>query len=141
MTISTPRKSVLALAAVALLAATAALVPAAGAQETPVPISADTFSLTILHNNDGESKLLPDEDAGLPGVARFVTQMKELQAAAAAGVVTLTSGDNFLASQELNVSLARDGALYDSIALSGLYDAMALGNHDFDLGPEVTARF
>ncbi|MYB86798.1 MAG: bifunctional metallophosphatase/5'-nucleotidase, partial [Acidimicrobiaceae bacterium] len=141
MTISIPRKSVLALAAVALLAATAALVPAAGAQ-TPVPISADTFSLTILHNNDGESKLLPDEDAGFPGVARFATQMKELQAAAAdAGVVTLTSGDNFLASQELNVSLSREGALYDSIALSGLYDAMALGNHDFDLGPEVTARF
>ncbi|MYK75412.1 MAG: bifunctional metallophosphatase/5'-nucleotidase, partial [Acidimicrobiaceae bacterium] len=141
MTISIPRKSVLALAAVALLAATAALVPAAGAQ-TPVPISADTFSLTILHNNDGESKLLPDEDAGFPGVARFATQMKELQAAAAdAGVVTLTSGDNFLASQELNVSLSREGALYDSIALSGLYDAMALGNHDFDLGPDVTARF
>ena len=109
-----------------------------------MPISADTFALTILHNNDGESKLLPDEDAGLPGVARFAAQMKQMQAAAAAagsGVVTLTSGDNFLASQELNVSLARDGALYDSIALSGLYDAMALGNHDFDLGPEVTARF
>ena len=142
MTISIPRKSVLALAAAALVAATAALVPAAGAQETPAPISADTFSLTILHNNDGESKLLPDEDRGFPGVARFAAQMKELQAAAAgAGVVTLTSGDNFLASQELNVSLARDGALYDSIALSGLYDAMALGNHDFDLGPEVTARF
>ena len=27
------------------------------------------------------------------------------------------------------------------MALSGLYDAMALGNHDFDFGPEVTARF
>ena len=144
MTISTPRKSVLALAAVALLAATAALVSPAGAQETPVPISADTFSLTILHNNDGESKLLPDEDSGFPGVARFAAQMKQMQAAASAagsGVVTLTSGDNFLASQELNISLAREGALYDSIALSGLYDAMALGNHDFDLGPEVTARF
>ena len=144
MTISIRRKSVLALAAVALLAATAAVVSPAGAQETPVPISADTFALTILHNNDGESKLLPDEDAGLPGVARFAAQMKQMQAAAAeagSGVVTLTSGDNFLASQELNVSLARDGALYDSIALSGLYDAMALGNHDFDLGPEVTARF
>ena len=77
-------------------------------------------------------------------MARFAAQMKQMQAAAAeggSGVVTLTSGDNFLASQELNVSLARDGALYDSVALSGLYDAMALGNHDFDLGPEVTARF
>ena len=31
--------------------------------------------------------------------------------------------------------------MYDSVALSGLYDAMALGNHDFDFGPEVTARF
>ena len=103
-----------------------------------------TFTLTILHNNDGESKLLPDEDAGFPGVARFVAQMKLMQAAAnteGAGVITLTSGDNFLASQELGVSLANEGALYDSIALSGLYDAMALGNHDFDLGPEVTARF
>ena len=135
--------ALVAVLAAAVLAA-AALAAPAGAQPTPVPISADTFTLTILHNNDGESKLLPDPDAGFPGVARFIAQMKLMQAAAAdagSGVVTLTSGDNFLASQELNISLARDGALYDSIALSGLYDAMALGNHDFDLGPEVTARF
>ena len=98
------------------------------------------FTLTILHNNDGESKLLPNDSD--PGVARFVALMKQLQAdASGTGLVTLTSGDNFRASQELGVSLAREGALYDSIALSGIYDAMALGNHDFDLGPEVTARF
>ncbi len=134
---------VLSVLAAAAITATA-LAPVAIAQPTPVPISADTFVLTILHNNDGESKLLPDEEAGFPGVARFAAQMKLMQAAAAsegAAVVTLTSGDNFLASQELNISLAREGALYDSVALSGLYDAMALGNHDFDLGPEVTARF
>ncbi|MDE0234275.1 MAG: hypothetical protein OXM62_04655, partial [bacterium] len=83
------------------------------------------FTLTILHNNDGESKLLPDENAD-PGVARFVTLMKQLQAdASGTGLVTLTSGDNFLASQELGVSLGREGPLYDSIALSGIYDAMA----------------
>ena len=137
-----PRTILVALALIA--AVTASLASPAGAQPTPVPISADTFALTILHNNDGESKLLPDDGAGFPGVARFAAQMKLMQAAAAnagSSVVTLTSGDNFLASQELNISLARDGALYDSIALSGLYDAMALGNHDFDLGPEVTARF
>ena len=138
------RKPTALLAVLALVAAlVASLSPTAGAQ-TPVPISADTFTLTILHNNDGESKLLPDDDSGYPGVARFAAQMKLMQAAAAnegTAVVTLTSGDNFLASQELNVSLAREGALYDSVALSGLYDAMALGNHDFDLGPEVAARF
>ena len=140
-----PRKPLLILAVAALVSAmVASLSLPAGAQPTPEPISADTFTLTILHNNDGESKLLPDADAGFPGVARFATQVKLMQAAAAAagaGVVTLTSGDNFLASQELGISLARDGALYDSVALSGLYDAMALGNHDFDFGPDVTARF
>ena len=139
-----PKKPIAALAVLALISAVfASLTLSAGAQ-TPVPISAETFTLTILHNNDGESKLLPDDDAGFPGVARFAAQMKLMQAAAATegnGVITLTSGDNFLASQELGVSLANEGALYDSIALSGLYDAMALGNHDFDLGPEVTARF
>ena len=109
-----------------------------GAQDTE---EGDAFVLTILHNNDGESKLLPD-DGSDPGVARFVALMKQLQAGASGtGVVTLTSGDNFLASQEFGVSLAREGPLYDSIALSGVYDAMALGNHDFDMGPEVTARF
>ena len=143
--IAAPRKLAAVLAALALVTgAVASLSLPAGAQPTPEPISADTFTLTILHNNDGESKLLPDEDSGFPGVARFATQVKLMQAAAAAagsGVVTLTSGDNFLASQELGISLARDGALYDSVALSGLYDAMALGNHDFDFGPDVTARF
>ncbi|WP_428117156.1 5'-nucleotidase C-terminal domain-containing protein [Candidatus Poriferisodalis sp.] len=114
-----------------------------GADAVPTLISAGPVTLTILHNNDGESKLLPDPDSGFPGIARFVAQMRELQAAAAGDgpVVTLTSGDNFLASLELGVSLDRDGPMYDSVALSGLYDATALGNHDFDFGPEVTARF
>ena len=139
-----PRRIVAVFAALALAAGAAASLALPAGAQTPEPISADTFTLTILHNNDGESKLLPDEDSGFPGVARFATQVKLMQTAAAAagsGVVTLTSGDNFLASQELGISLARDGALYDSVALSGLYDAMALGNHDFDFGPDVTARF
>ena len=138
------RKPALLLAVLALVAAgVATLAAPAGAQPTPVPISAEQFTLTILHNNDGESKLLPDEESGYPGVARFATMMKAMRGmfSARGGTIALTSGDNFLASQELGVSLAREGPLYDSVALSGLYDAMALGNHDFDLGPEVTARF
>ncbi|MDE0368667.1 MAG: 5'-nucleotidase C-terminal domain-containing protein [bacterium] len=138
MTVVRHRRTLAILAGLALLAGILVSTPSAGiAQDT----GDEGFTLTILHNNDGESKLLPDENAD-PGVARFVALMKQLQAGASGtGVVTLTSGDNFLASQELGVSLAREGALYDSIALSGIYDAMALGNHDFDLGPEVTARF
>ncbi|MCY4371011.1 MAG: 5'-nucleotidase C-terminal domain-containing protein [bacterium] len=139
MTAIRPRRTYTVLAVLALLAGILVSTPAtANAQDGE---GSDGFTLTILHNNDGESKLLPDEGSD-PGVARFVALMKQLQADAAGdGVVTLTSGDNFLASQEFGVSLAREGALYDSVALSGVYDAMALGNHDFDMGPEVTARF
>ena len=137
MTNSHPRGPLAFFAALVVLVGLLVSAPvAAGAQDAD-----DGFVLTILHNNDGESKLLPDEVSD-PGVARFVALMKQLQSAASGGgVVTLTSGDNFLASQEFGVSLAREGPLYDSVALSGIYDAMALGNHDFDMGPEITARF
>lgn len=126
-------------AVLALVVGLLASAPVAGGAQDAEEMGG--FTLTILHNNDGESKLLPEEGSD-PGVARFVALMKQLQAGASGdGVVTLTSGDNFLASQEFGVSLAREGPLYDSIALSGVYDAMALGNHDFDMGPEVAARF
>ncbi len=144
MTNTTSKRRLAVLSILALISVTIASLTSAANAQTAVPISADTSTLTILHNNDGESKLLPDDDRGYPGVARFAAQLMQMQADAEtgdSGVVTLTSGDNFLASQELGVSLAREGALYDSIALDGLYDAMALGNHDFDLGPEVAARF
>ena len=137
MTSWRPRGPLAFFAVLAMLVGILVSVPvSAGAQDED-----DGFVVTILHNNDGESKLLPD-DGSDPGVARFVALMRQLQATAAGeAVVTLTSGDNFLASQEFGVSLAREGPLYDSVALSGVYDAMALGNHDFDMGPEVTARF
>jgi len=139
-----------AVAAVLLAAPLVATPVSAQAGEVEDPVAEPTLiseeagasvTLTVLHNNDGESKLLGDAESGFPGVARFVAAMRELQAAAAGPVVTLTSGDNFLASLELGVSLDREGPMYDSVALSGVYDAMALGNHDFDFGPGVTARF
>lgn len=123
--------------AIALLSAVLSIAPpAASAQDD------EGVTITILHNNDGESNLLPDADSGDPGVARFAAALKQLQADAPGdGVVTLTSGDNFLASKEFGASLANGAPYYDSIALSGLYDAMALGNHDFDFGPDVTEAF
>jgi 5'-nucleotidase len=100
-------------------------------------------TLTLLHNNDGESKLLPNEEGGFPGIARFTQKFQELGTRTDADILLrVTSGDNFLASKEFAAGLARDGEpLYDSVALSGLYEAMGLGNHDFDFGPDVTARF
>ena len=120
-----------------------ALVVASATSFAPATARAqDDVTITILHNNDGESNLLPDADSGDPGIARFVAAMKQLQADAPGdGVVTLTSGDNFLASKEFGASLANGTPYYDTLALNGLYDTMALGNHDFDFGPDVTEGF
>ncbi|MDE0169297.1 MAG: 5'-nucleotidase C-terminal domain-containing protein [bacterium] len=115
--------------------------PLAVASEEELRVEdADGFVLTILHSSAGESRLLPDEGLA-PGAARFVTVMRQLQDGAQGdGPVTLGSGGNIRASPELEVSLAREGPLYDSIALSGIYDAIALGSGDFNLGPEVAGR-
>jgi len=112
--------------------------------------------LTVLHNNDGESQLI-DLGAGLEdfgGVARFKTLVDDLkweathgprwpgQRGAKRGVVMVSSGDNFLAGPEFNASLDKGSPFYDTIAMDLIgYDAVAIGNHDFDFGPDVLADF
>jgi len=125
--------------------------------------SKNRFCLTILHNNDAESQLLSApgaEDFG--GAARFVTKVREERWKARfkgcsrmaprhgkhgwsrldRGVVTLSSGDNFLAGPEFNASLAKGVPFYDSTFVTAVgYDALAIGNHEFDFGPDILADF
>jgi len=107
-----------------------------------------TFTLTVLHNNDGESQLInAPGQVDFGGIARFKTLVDNLKTTALTGpgmrgVVMLSSGDNFLAGPRWNASLVKGVPFYDSIALRLVgYDAMALGNHEFDFGPEVLADF
>ena len=106
-----------------------------------------TYWLTVLHNNDGESAIVEDDGEG--GVNRFRTVVRKAKRAAKKkstkdlrrGVVFVSSGDNFLASPAFAASQA-DGVFYDARALDMLrYDAIALGNHDFDFGPDLLAEF
>jgi len=111
--------------------------------------AADFFELTLLHNNDGESDLLPDGDAA--GVARFVSLVNDLRAEGescgpvyACGALLVSSGDNFLAGPAFNASqeLPEGTPFFDAVALDALgYDAIAIGNHEFDFGPDVLADF
>lgn len=107
--------------------------------------SAQLSSLTIFHNNDGESRLLGDTNFG--GVAHFVTTLNGLRAVhAGRDQVTISSGDNFLAGAAFNASLnsGPPGArsFFDAQALAAIqYDAITLGNHDFDFGPAVLREF
>jgi 5'-nucleotidase len=112
------------------------------------------FYLTILHNNDGESQVINAgsglEDFG--GAARFKAVFDRLKREAVngpwtkrgakRGVVMISSGDNFLAGPEFNAGLEDGVPFYDTIAMDLIgYDAVNLGNHDFDFGPDVLADF
>lgn len=106
----------------------------------------EALSLTIFHNNDGESQLidLGGDLTDFGGVARFATLLEMYRDTADAktdGSIFLSSGDNFLAGPEFTAGVS-DGIFYDAVAIAKLgYDALALGNHDFDFGPETTAEF
>jgi 2',3'-cyclic-nucleotide 2'-phosphodiesterase (5'-nucleotidase family)/PKD repeat protein len=109
------------------------------------PIQAG-FTLTVLHNNDGESQLINAgtglEDFG--GVARFKTLADELKLEAAIqgnDFIMVSSGDNYLPGPEFNASLDL-GTYFDARAIGLIgYDALAMGNHDFDAGPVIYAEF
>ncbi len=107
-----------------------------------------TFTLTILHNNDGESQLVDagGDQSDFGGAARFATLVQDLRAAAsdvpAGGSLLISGGDNFLAGPEFNASLNNGVPFFDSLALELIgYDAVAIGNHEFDFGPDVLADF
>lgn len=119
--------------------------------------------ITVLHVGDQETWLLSAQgnlrdDAAQAisyygGIDRLATVVSNAQAAAqAAGrtVIKLNAGDAFLPGPRLNASFANlanahaDGGqdFYDTIALRKIgFDAAVFGNHEFDLGPTVAARF
>lgn len=102
------------------------------------------FSLTLLHNGDAESQLINAgsglEDFG--GVARFKTLLDNLRNNASTdGVLAISAGDAFLAGPEFEIG-QQDGVNYDAIAFAAIdYDAAAIGNHEFDFGPEIFEAF
>lgn len=109
--------------AVALVAGMAVL---GCAQDTPV-------TLTILHTNDTHSTLLPfGPSKQYGGIARMSTLIKRIRATGG-NVLVLNAGDVSVGSFEFNKYLGYPEFKF----MDGLYDAMALGNHEFDLGTEV----
>lgn len=114
----------------------------------------EPLRLTIVHNNDVHSRLLPVTAQGntcppadfaqgrcLGGMARLASLVAaQKRAAEAQGrhVLVLDAGDQFQGS--LFYTHYKGLAELEAMAPVG-YDAMAIGNHEFDDGPEVLARF
>ena len=142
--------------AITALTVAALVAPMSLANAYMFPDTGTGATLTILHNNDGESALLPEQTYTLPqgklvygSAAAFSTVMKrEVKSARNAGnsVVSLYAGDSFLASKNLICSEPADNKstipVYDGLAQSMMpYDAHILGNHEFDYGTGFLKRY
>lgn len=118
--------------------------------------SSDEVTLTLLHNNDGESALQSDTyeladgtEITIGGIAAFASVMDREIASARDeqnSVLAVYAGDSFLAGPTLNCSdpSTADSSqkVYDAAA-QGLmeYDVHVLGNHEFDFGTNFVKRF
>jgi 5'-nucleotidase len=133
-----------------MLASRLALVAALAGLAAP----AQAFTLDVIHLNDMHSRVesvgetgstcpAEDEAAGecLGGAARVKTAIAEARAAAEAKgepSIVLFAGDQF--SGSLFFTTYQGQAEVELMNAMG-FDAMALGNHEFDLGPEPLAKF
>lgn len=106
---------------------------------TRVPLAADETLITILHTNDVHSQIDPlpanDRNAGKGGVARRATLIRRVRAENP-NTLLLDAGDAFQGTPYFN--LYKGEAEFKAMSLLG-YDAMTLGNHDFDNGVDGLA--
>lgn len=102
-------------------------------------ISFGQFQLTILHTNDMHSHMEGARSGGqtLGGYARQATLINSIRAQKGE-LLLLNGGDTFQGTIYFNTySGFSDLAFMNYIG----YDAMAVGNHEFDKGPELLAKF
>ena len=118
--------------------------------------SSSDVTLTLLHNNDGESKLLPQEESvgdvtyEAGSIAGFKTvadrEKRRARGIKDNSVLMVYAGDSFLASRVLICSDPSnpdsDATVWDAVAQKRLgYDAHILGNHEFDYGTGFLRRY
>ncbi|MDH2326417.1 bifunctional metallophosphatase/5'-nucleotidase [Cereibacter sp. SYSU M97828] len=109
------------------------------------------FTLTILHTNDvhdrfepitaSDSTCAPEDNAAgecFGGVARLVTAVAEARERGGANTILLDAGDWFQGT--LFYTHYKSALAAEFVGKLG-YDAMAVGNHEFDDGPAELAKF
>mgnify|MGYP000717840191 CR=1 FL=1 len=105
------------------------------------------YVLTILHTNDVHAHYLPFDKNGSEcgedtsqcwgGAARLATLVAELRARSV-NPLLLDAGDQFQGTLFYNQYKGQDAReLMNAIG----YDAMTLGNHEFDSGPDLLSEF
>jgi 5'-nucleotidase/UDP-sugar diphosphatase len=127
-----------------LLAAAAAVVLGAGGA------GAEERLVTIVHANDMHSHLqgfspegdfsplVTGNDATIGGISRLASLIREVRAGRANPVLAIDAGDFLMGS--LFHMVSREEAVELRLLKSIGYDAVGLGNHEFDLMPDGLAR-
>lgn len=115
-----------------------------------LPATAQT-AFTLLHTNDFHSRIAPVTRSGgacapaddaegkcFGGSARLATALAELRTRAPGPVLLVDAGDQFQGS----LFFTEYAGLAEAEMMAALgYDAMAVGNHEFNLGPVALGAF
>ncbi len=110
------------------------------------------YRVTVLHHNDAESRVFnlgSGSAANYGGIGRFKTLLDNTRSyyqGQGHGVLAISAGDSFLAGANFQASLDSGAPgsrnFYDAFGMSQIrYDAVTLGNHEFDFGTQVLAEF
>ena len=90
-------------------------------------------TITIIGTNDFHGALLPkDGYGGLPTFAGYLSNLRALRAGDGGAVLLVDAGDMWQGTLESNLS---EGATVLQAYAALQYDAVAIGNHEFDYGP------
>ncbi|WP_345198301.1 bifunctional UDP-sugar hydrolase/5'-nucleotidase [Kistimonas scapharcae] len=118
----------------------------------PLIAQADDKHFTLLHTNDWQSRLLgfgpnleytpqtTHDDKTTGGIARLATKIKTIRAQQAAGEpLMLLDGGDFSMGTLFHTITRETGAELQLMQKLG-YDAITLGNHEFDFRPDGLAQ-
>lgn len=97
----------------------------------------ETVEAVIIHTNDVHGRILEDERSGVIGDAKAAAVI-EAERAEVDNTIVVDAGDAF---QGLPISNSTKGEDRANIMNQVGYDAMAVGNHEFDFGMEQAIKY
>ncbi|HFI0562443.1 TPA: cell surface ecto-5'-nucleotidase Nt5e [Streptococcus suis] len=97
----------------------------------------DNVEAVIIHTNDVHGRILEDERSGVIGDAKAAAVIEE-ERAKVENTIVVDAGDAF---QGLPISNSTKGEDRANIMNQVGYDAMAVGNHEFDFGMEQAIKY
>ena len=118
-------------------AATPTTAESAEAKETPVESTkSEEKDTVILHTNDVHGRIV--EEKGVIGDAKLATVIEQERAKSNQTTLVVDAGDAF---QGLPISNSTKGEARAEILNQMQYDAMAVGNHEFDFGLDEAKKY